>query len=58
MLQLSLDLLETWLKNNQDARLKNNQDAARLTNNRESVFWELALFQDYHGLPAFKNVIC
>ena len=50
MLQLSLDFLETWLKN--------NQDAARLTNNGEFVFWEPALFQDYHGLLAFKNVIC
>nr|QSI83916.1 1-aminocyclopropane-1-carboxylic acid synthase 6 [Vitis pseudoreticulata] len=45
--QLSFDLLESWLAS--------NQDAARLTKNGESVFRELALFQDYRGLPDFKN---
>lgn len=46
--QLSFDLLESWLKN--------NPDAASFKRDGESVFRELALFQDYHGLPAFKNV--
>ncbi|CAH1437402.1 unnamed protein product [Lactuca virosa] len=45
--QLSLDLLESWLKN--------NPDSAEFKNDNHSLFKELALFQDYHGLPAFKN---
>ncbi|XP_050365790.1 1-aminocyclopropane-1-carboxylate synthase 3 [Argentina anserina] len=47
--QLSFDLVESWLAN--------NPDAAGLKRNGESIFRELALFQDYHGLPAFKNVL-
>lgn len=47
--QLSFDLLESWLARNPDiVGLKKNGGS--------SVFRELALFQDYHGLPAFKNV--
>ncbi|TXG52576.1 hypothetical protein EZV62_021745 [Acer yangbiense] len=45
--QLSFDLLESWLAS--------NPDAVGMKRNGESVFRELALFQDYHGLPAFKN---
>ncbi|GKB28759.1 1-aminocyclopropane-1-carboxylate synthase 3 [Tanacetum coccineum] len=45
--QLSFDLLESWL-------LK-NPDSAGFTAQNHSLFRELALFQDYHGLPAFKN---
>ncbi|KAK9271134.1 hypothetical protein L1049_026723 [Liquidambar formosana] len=45
--QLSFDLLESWI-----AR---NPEAVGLKKNGESVFRELALYQDYHGLPAFKN---
>ncbi|KAF3447484.1 hypothetical protein FNV43_RR12670 [Rhamnella rubrinervis] len=45
--QLSFDLLESWIAE--------NPDAVGLKRNGESIFKELALFQDYHGLPAFKN---
>ncbi|XWS21331.1 hypothetical protein CRYUN_Cryun30bG0046300 [Craigia yunnanensis] len=45
--QLSFDLVESWLRK--------NPDAMGLKKDGESVFRELALFQDYHGLPAFKN---
>ncbi|KAK2660073.1 hypothetical protein Ddye_006606 [Dipteronia dyeriana] len=45
--QLSFDLLESWLAS--------NPDAVGMKRNGGSVFRELALFQDYHGLPAFKN---
>lgn len=47
--QLSFDLLESWLGQ--------NPDAAGFKRNGESIFRELALFQDYHGLPAFKNAL-
>lgn len=48
-LQLSFDLVEDWLEK--------NPDALGLRREGASVLRELALFQDYHGLPAFKNVI-
>ncbi|KAG4214468.1 hypothetical protein ERO13_A01G124300v2 [Gossypium hirsutum] len=44
--QLSFDLVESWLWK--------NLDAMGLKKDGESVFRE-ALFQDYHGLPAFKK---
>ncbi|XP_006356827.1 1-aminocyclopropane-1-carboxylate synthase 3 [Solanum tuberosum] len=47
--QLSFDLLESWL-----AR---NQDVIQFRENGGSMFRDLALFQDYHGLQAFKNVL-
>ncbi|GFP96315.1 1-aminocyclopropane-1-carboxylate synthase 3 [Phtheirospermum japonicum] len=47
--QLSFDLLESWLAE--------NPDVAGFKRNGESIFRELALFQDYHGLPAFKNAM-
>ncbi|XP_043713838.1 1-aminocyclopropane-1-carboxylate synthase 3-like [Telopea speciosissima] len=47
--QLSFDLLESWLSR--------NPDAAGFKRDGESIFKELALFQDYHGLPAFKNAL-
>ncbi|KAK9109798.1 hypothetical protein Sjap_017858 [Stephania japonica] len=47
--QLSLDLLESWLAS--------HQDALGLKQGGKSIFKELALFQDYHGLPAFKNAL-
>lgn len=46
--QLSFDLLEKWLAN--------NPDPARFKKDGQSIFRELALFQDYHGLPDFKKV--
>ncbi|OVA07265.1 Aminotransferase [Macleaya cordata] len=45
--QLSFDLLESWMAN--------NPDAAAFKQDGDSIFRELALFQDYHGLPAFKK---
>ncbi|KAB5526572.1 hypothetical protein DKX38_020419 [Salix brachista] len=47
--QLSFDLLESWLAN--------NQDASGFKKDGQSIFRELALFQDYHGLPAFKKAM-
>ncbi|OWM65699.1 1-aminocyclopropane-1-carboxylate synthase 3-like [Punica granatum] len=47
--QLSFDLPESWIAE--------NPDAAGFKRNGESIFRELALFQDYHGLPAFKNAL-
>lgn len=46
--QLSFDLLESWLTL--------NPDASAFKRNGHSIFRELSLFQDYHGLPAFKDV--
>ncbi|KAG6594949.1 1-aminocyclopropane-1-carboxylate synthase, partial [Cucurbita argyrosperma subsp. argyrosperma] len=47
--QLSFDLLESWLSK--------NPDAASFKRDGKSIFRELALFQDYHGLPAFKKAL-
>ncbi|XP_010248312.1 PREDICTED: 1-aminocyclopropane-1-carboxylate synthase 3-like [Nelumbo nucifera] len=47
--QLSFDLLESWLAK--------NPDTTSFKRNGESIFRELALFQDYHGLPAFKHAL-
>ncbi|KAE8682178.1 1-aminocyclopropane-1-carboxylate synthase 3 [Hibiscus syriacus] len=46
--QLSFDLVESWLRKNPNAVGMKNKDG-------ESVLRDLALFQDYHGMPAFKN---
>ncbi|KAJ8762518.1 hypothetical protein K2173_007957 [Erythroxylum novogranatense] len=47
--QLCFDLLESWLESNSETLL--------FQQNGESIFRELALFQDYNGLPAFKNAL-
>ncbi|KAK1433168.1 hypothetical protein QVD17_10074 [Tagetes erecta] len=47
--QLSFDILQTWLDN--------NPDATGFKKNGQSVFKELALFQDYHGLLSFKKAL-
>ena len=47
--QLCFDLLESWLEK--------NPDAASFKRDGQSIFRELALFQDYHGLPAFKKAM-
>ncbi|KAJ9562387.1 hypothetical protein OSB04_007547 [Centaurea solstitialis] len=47
--QLSFDILESWIQN--------NPDATGFVKDDRSIFKELALFQDYHGLPAFKNAL-
>ncbi|CAN6539731.1 unnamed protein product [Malus baccata var. baccata] len=48
-IQLSFDLVESWLES--------NPHALELKRNKESVSRELALFQDYNGFPAFKNAL-
>ncbi|CAH8364059.1 unnamed protein product [Eruca vesicaria subsp. sativa] len=47
--QLCFDLIESWLAK--------NPDAASLKRNGQSIFKELALFQDYHGMPEFKKAM-
>ncbi|OIW10897.1 hypothetical protein TanjilG_27843 [Lupinus angustifolius] len=47
--QLSFDILESWLAK--------NQDVAGFKRDGKSIFRELALFQDYHGLPSFKKAL-
>ncbi|KAD5960929.1 hypothetical protein E3N88_12402 [Mikania micrantha] len=47
--QLSFDLLESWLHD--------NPNSASFTAQSSFSFREIALFQDYHGLPAFKNAL-
>ncbi|KAL4181029.1 hypothetical protein AMTRI_Chr12g269120 [Amborella trichopoda] len=49
IVQLSFDLLESWLAE--------NPEAAGFKHNGASVFRELALFQDYHGMPSFKSAL-
>ncbi|KAL9241641.1 hypothetical protein vseg_015728 [Gypsophila vaccaria] len=45
--QLCFDLLESWLAQ--------NPDFLSFRTNGRSIFRDLALFQDYHGLPSFKK---
>ncbi|KAL6511203.1 1-aminocyclopropane-1-carboxylate synthase 3 [Orobanche hederae] len=45
--QLSFDLLESWIARNQVNEWFKQRGG--------SIFRELALFQDYHGLPEFKK---
>lgn len=47
--QLSFDLLESWLAK--------NLDVAGFKRDGKTIFRELALFQDYHGLPSFKKAL-
>ncbi|CAH8326093.1 unnamed protein product [Eruca vesicaria subsp. sativa] len=47
--QLSFDLIESWLAK--------NPDATNFKREGQSIFRGLALFQDYHGLPSFKNAM-
>ncbi|KAL1316100.1 hypothetical protein AAHE18_15G042400 [Arachis hypogaea] len=47
--QLSFDLLESWLAK--------NPDVSGFKRDGKSIFRELALFQDYHGLPLFKKAL-
>jgi hypothetical protein len=49
MLQLSLDLIEEWSLNHPEASICTSQGA--------SQFRRIANFQDYHGLPEFREVI-
>ncbi|EYU32170.1 hypothetical protein MIMGU_mgv1a025862mg [Erythranthe guttata] len=45
--QLSLDLIEEWIKKNPSASI--------CTSEGIHAFKNIALFQDYHGLPEFRN---
>ncbi|KAK9066974.1 hypothetical protein SSX86_014298 [Deinandra increscens subsp. villosa] len=47
--QLSFDILQSWLDN--------NPDATGFKKNGQSIFKQLALFQDYNGLPSFKSAL-
>ncbi|CAL9174433.1 unnamed protein product [Musa hybrid cultivar] len=47
--QLCFDLIESWLHT--------HPDAAGFKKDGALIFRELALFQDYHGLPAFKSAL-
>ncbi|KAL1333275.1 hypothetical protein HN51_062057 [Arachis hypogaea] len=47
--QLSFDLLESWLAK--------NPDVSGFKRDGKSIFRELALFQDYHGLSSFKEAM-
>ncbi|KAD6453046.1 hypothetical protein E3N88_07751 [Mikania micrantha] len=47
--QISFDLLESWLHD--------NPNSASFTAQSSFSFKEIALFQDYHGLPASKNAL-
>lgn len=48
MLQLSLDLIEQWSMEHPEASICTAQGA--------SEFRRIANFQDYHGLPEFREV--
>jgi len=47
-LQLCFDLIQDWLENNPKASI--------CTPEGVNEFREVAIFQDYHGLPEFRNV--
>ncbi|KAD3641363.1 hypothetical protein R6Q59_003939 [Mikania micrantha] len=47
--QLSFDLIQKWIESNQNASICTPQGA--------SCFKEIAIFQDYHGLPEFRTAI-
>ena len=47
-MKLSFDLIQDWLKNNPKASI--------CTPEGVNEFREIAIFQDYHGLPEFRNV--
>ena len=47
-MQLCFDLIQDWLKNNPKASI--------CTPEGVNDFREVAIFQDYHGLPEFRNV--
>lgn len=56
IMQLSFDLLESWLAKNTSVTHFKEDRGGSLSSLSSSLFRELALFQDYHGLPAFKKV--
>jgi hypothetical protein len=46
--QLCFDLIEEWILNNPQASI--------CTPEGVNEFRDIAIFQDYHGLPEFRNV--
>ncbi|KAJ9147981.1 hypothetical protein P3X46_030080 [Hevea brasiliensis] len=47
--QLCFDLIQEWLKNNPKASICTPEGAEE--------FRDIAIFQDYHGLPEFRNAV-
>ncbi|XP_065858353.1 1-aminocyclopropane-1-carboxylate synthase [Euphorbia lathyris] len=47
--QLCFDLVQQWLKNNPKASICTTEGAEE--------FKDIAIFQDYHGLPEFRNAV-
>ncbi|XP_058105275.1 1-aminocyclopropane-1-carboxylate synthase-like [Magnolia sinica] len=47
--QLSHDLIEDWIRRNPESSICTPQGL--------SEFKDIAIFQDYHGLPAFRNAV-
>jgi hypothetical protein len=47
-MQLCFDLIQDWLKKNPKASICSPEGL--------NEFREIAIFQDYHGLPEFRNV--
>lgn len=47
-MQLSFDLIQEWVLKNPEASICTAQGAKE--------FKDIAIFQDYHGLPEFRNV--
>ncbi|KAH6786149.1 hypothetical protein C2S51_038604, partial [Perilla frutescens var. frutescens] len=45
--QLSHDLIEEWIKKNPEASISSSEGV--------HAFKNIALFQDYHGLPEFRK---
>lgn len=56
IMQLSFDLLESWVAKNASVTHFKEHGGGSSSSLSSSLFRELALFQDYHGLPAFKKV--
>ncbi|KAF5946278.1 hypothetical protein HYC85_016506 [Camellia sinensis] len=49
LLQLSFDLIEDWIRKNPNASICTTEGA--------NAFKDIANFQDYHGLPEFRNAL-
>ncbi|KAI5655423.1 hypothetical protein M9H77_32610 [Catharanthus roseus] len=47
--QLSFDLVQTWVMNNPEASICTSEGIHN--------FQEIAIYQDYHGLPEFRNAV-
>lgn len=47
-MQLCFDLIQEWVLNHPEASICTEEGAKE--------FKDIAIFQDYHGLPEFRNV--